>query len=108
VIGSVDLYIPSLDLHLHCTWLRDERGRERLGMPRTKVETPDGQTHLKTLACWGSAAAEERFQKEGLRALHQLIAATEGNRPSATPRFRPRSAVAPSLTVSASTSSRRE
>jgi hypothetical protein len=78
VLGSFDLYIPSFQLHLHCTWQRDNRGRERVGMPRVRVETPNGQMHLKTLARWGSAIAEEMFQRAGLRALHQLLTRAEG------------------------------
>jgi hypothetical protein len=102
VLGSVDFFLPDLDLHLHCTWLRDGRGYERVSMPRTKVETPDGRTHLKTLARWGSADAEERFQRAALQAIRELIArtATSGDRLSATPRARPRSRPSPSLPLS--------
>jgi hypothetical protein len=102
VLGSVDLHILSLDLHLHCPWLRDERGNERLGMPRSRVELPTGRTHLKTLARWGTAQSEDRFQRAGLKALHELIAATEGDRLSAKPRYLPRSGPVPSLTGSGS------
>jgi hypothetical protein len=102
ILGSVDLHIPALDLHLHCTWLRGPNGSERLGMPRTKVETPNGRTHLKTLARWGTAQSEERFQRAGLKALHELITATEGDRLSATSRPVPRSRPAPSRANSGS------
>jgi hypothetical protein len=77
VLGSVDLFLPSFDLHVHCRWLRDERGNERIGLPRIKVETPDGKIHHKTLARWGTSQSEERFQRAALAALHQLISNTQ-------------------------------
>jgi hypothetical protein len=73
-LGSVSFFIPACDLHLVCSWLRDDRGRERVGMPRVRVEAPDGKIHHKTLAHWHSAQSEERFQRLALRALHELIA----------------------------------
>jgi hypothetical protein len=73
VLGSVDFFIPSFDLHMHCLWQRDERGNERVSLPRVKLETPDGRIHHKTLARWHTAEAERRFQREALRALHLLI-----------------------------------
>jgi hypothetical protein len=73
VLGSVDLFIPTFDLHVHCQWLRDERGNERLSLPRVKLETPGGRIHHKTLARWGTAQSEQKFQRAGLAALHELI-----------------------------------
>jgi len=106
LLGSVDFFLPDLDLHVHCRWLRNERGREYVSMPRSKVETPDGRFHLKTLARWGSAIAEARFQHAALGAIHQLIAATSGDRSAATPQRRPRAAASRSLALSASSSPR--
>jgi hypothetical protein len=76
VLGSVDLFLPSFDLYVHCAWLRDNRGNERIGLPRIRVETPDGRVHRKTLARWGTHQSEEQFQRAALRALHELIANT--------------------------------
>jgi len=72
-LGSLDFFIPiPAPLHLHCLWRRDERGNERIVLPRVKVETPYGLLHHKTLARWHDAAAEKRFQRTALAALHQL------------------------------------
>jgi hypothetical protein len=73
VLGSVDLFIPLFSLHMHCLWLRDERGNERVSLPRVKVETPNGHQHNKSLMRWATAEAEERFQRAALRAIHLLI-----------------------------------
>jgi hypothetical protein len=81
VLGSVDLHIPAFDLHLHCAWLRDQRGNERVSMPRSKVETPGGHMHLKTLARWGTSQSEQRFQRAALAAIHTLLARSEGSSP---------------------------
>ena len=92
-LGSVDLHIPAFDLHLHCTWMRVPNGSERVSMPRAKVETPSGRFHLKTLARWGSAQSEARFQCAALAAIHELLAkaATSSGHLSAKPLFGPRS-----------------
>ena len=79
-LGSFQLWLPTLDLHLAVAWVRDQRGREFVGMPRIRVEAPDGKIHFKRLARWGSARAEDRFQRAALAALHTLIARTESRR----------------------------
>jgi hypothetical protein len=73
LLGSVSFYIPSLQLHLWCRWLRDGAGNERIVMPRLEVEAPDGKRHHKTLVRFATAEAEQRFQRAALRALHLLI-----------------------------------
>jgi hypothetical protein len=88
VLGSASFHIPAFDLHLVCAWLRDDRDHERLGMPRARVETPNGKFHLKPLARWGSSQSEELFQRAGLRALHELLAKTEPDPMGATTRDR--------------------
>jgi hypothetical protein len=112
VLGSVDFFLPDLGLHLHCAWLRDERGNEHLGMPRCRVETPSGGRHYKTLARWHTAAAAARFQRAGLAALHQLVAKTEpvfakdrDQLPTST-RFAPLTRANTTLVVSASSDHR--
>lgn len=75
-LGSVDLFIPCFELHVSCVWWRNDRGHEELTMPRVLMKSPNGQRHHKTLARWATAAAHERFQCCGLRALHELLAAT--------------------------------
>jgi hypothetical protein len=107
LLGSVSFYVPSLQLHLWCRWERDDRGNERIVMPRLEIEAPDGKRHRKTLLRWGTAQAEERFQREALRALHQLIAATEGDRLSAQPQSRPLSRQTPTLPSSVSPNANR-
>jgi hypothetical protein len=82
ILGSVDLFVPTFQLHMHCLWLRDLRGNERVSLPRVKVETPNGHQHNKSLMRWATAEAEERFQRAALRAIHLLIAATANNHPS--------------------------
>jgi hypothetical protein len=76
LLGSVSFYVPSLELHLWCRWERDERGNERIAMPRLEVEAPDGKRHRKTLVRFATAEAERRFQSEALRALHRLLASS--------------------------------
>jgi hypothetical protein len=79
LLGSLDFFIPTpAPLHLHCLWRRDERGRERIVLPRAKVETPSGAVHLKSLARWHTAAADDWFQRASLAALRQLIGSTRG------------------------------
>jgi hypothetical protein len=73
LLGSASFYIPSLQLHLWCRWLRDDRGSERIVMPHLDVEAPDGTRHRKTLVRFATAAAEQRFEREALRAIHLLI-----------------------------------
>ena len=73
LLGSASFYIPSLQLHLWCRWVRDGRGNERIVMPRLEVEAPDGKRHHKTLIRFATAEAERRFQREALRAIHLLI-----------------------------------
>lgn len=73
-LGSFQLWLPTFDLHLSCAWIRDQRGNEHVGMPRVRVTAPDGRTHHKRLARWGSARSEENFQRAALSALHKLIA----------------------------------
>jgi hypothetical protein len=103
LLGSVSFYIPSCQLHLWCQWVRDDRGHERVVLPRLEVEAPDGKLHRKTLVRFATAEAEERFQCEALRALHQLIAktATSADQPTDPHRFAPLSAPAASLEHSA-------
>jgi hypothetical protein len=106
-LGSVSLFIPSFGLHLFCSWERDERGRERVGMPRTLVTTPDGRVHRKSLARWATAAAEARFQRSALGAIHEYLArtATSGDHLTAPPRARPNPEPTRGLAISASPSS---
>jgi hypothetical protein len=73
LLGSASFYIPSLQLHLWCRWVRDGAGNERIVMPRLEVEAPDGKRHHKTLIRFATAEAERRFQREALRAIHLLI-----------------------------------
>jgi hypothetical protein len=74
-LGSLDLFVPTPGpLHVHCHWGRDQRGRERIVLPRVKIETPSGALHFKSLLRWHLGAFDERFQKSALRALHELIA----------------------------------
>jgi hypothetical protein len=75
VLGSASFYIPSLELHLWCRWERDDRGNERIALPRLVIETPNGARHRKTLVRFATEKAELRFQRAALRALHRLIAA---------------------------------
>jgi hypothetical protein len=75
ILGSLDLFIPSPEsLHIHCVWQRNERGHERILLPRVKVETPHGAIHHKSLMRWHVGAADERFQASALAALHRLLA----------------------------------
>jgi hypothetical protein len=76
LLGSASFYIPSLQLHLWCRWVRDGRGNERIVLPHVEVDAPDGKRHHKTLIRFATAEAERRFQRAGLRALHELIANT--------------------------------
>jgi hypothetical protein len=76
LLATFDLFVPALDLHLRCSWLRDDRGREYVGLPKVKITAPDGKIHLKSLVRWSTARAEERFQRSALRALHTLLAHT--------------------------------
>jgi hypothetical protein len=74
ILGSLDLFIPAPEsLHIHCIWQRNERGHERILLPRVKLETPHGAIHHKTLMRWNSAAADHWFQASALHALHALI-----------------------------------
>jgi hypothetical protein len=77
VLATVNLFIPSFNLHLWCVWERDSRGRETVGLPRTMVTTPDGKAHKKTLVRWHDASAEARFQEAALAAIHQYISNEE-------------------------------
>jgi hypothetical protein len=91
LLGSVSLFIPAFELHVACRWVRDERGNERVIPLRVKVEAPDGKIHNKSVIRWGTAQAEERFQRAGLKALHKLIAktATSGDHSIDPHRFAP-------------------
>ena len=111
LIASVDLHIATFDLHLVCRVLRDRRGNVYVGMPRVKIEAPDGKLHFKTLARWGSAQSEERFQRAARAAIGELlgktkrVSAKDWDPYVATPRFAPLFAPAPSLPQSVSPSS---
>jgi hypothetical protein len=111
LIGSVDLHLPDFDLHLTCRVLRDRQGNTYIGMPRIKVEAPDGAIHHKTLARWGSSQSEQRFQAAAFAAIAELIRKTspvparDRDPYLANPRFAPLFRPAPSLAVSASSAS---
>jgi hypothetical protein len=110
LIASVDLSIPDFDLHLVCQVLRDRQGNTYVGMPRVRVEAPDGKIHHKTLARWGSAKSEQRFQRAALVAIGELLsksrpASAKDRDPYLTAaRFAPLSRPAPSLAISVSPS----
>src|SRR5215469_11100209 len=57
-LGSFDLHLPQFDLYLHCCWRRNDRGDEYIDLPKTKVVTPAGHTHLKRLVRFATAAAD--------------------------------------------------
>jgi hypothetical protein len=107
LIASVDLHLPDLDLHLNCRVLRDRQGNTYVGMPRVKVEAPNGKIHHKTLARWGSAKSEQRFQTAALEAIDQLLCKTgpvpAGDRDplSTRLRFAPLTRATPTLVNSA-------
>jgi hypothetical protein len=76
LLGSVSLFIPAFEMHVWVRWIRDERGCERIVMPRLEVTGPDGRLHRKTLVRFHSAQAEQRFQRAALAAVHQLLGRT--------------------------------
>jgi hypothetical protein len=100
LVAAVELFAVDFSLHLSCRLLRDDRGHQRLALPRVKVEDPTGRTHYKSLARWATAAAEARFQRLGLAAIdefHRNTAITRGPA-RLSPRFAPLSGLVPSLT----------
>jgi hypothetical protein len=105
LIASVVLNIPAFDLHLVCQVRRDRQGNTYVSMPRVKVEAPDGKIHHKTLARWGSASSEQRFQRAALAAIGELLsksrpASAKDRGPYLTAaRFAPLSRPAPRLAV---------
>jgi hypothetical protein len=104
LIAAVELFVVDFSLHLSCRLLRDDRGHQRIGLPRVEVPDPSGRIHRKTLVRWSTAQAERRFQRLGLAAIDEFRRhSTSIIRDPAqlSPRFAPLFPVA-SLEVSAS------
>jgi hypothetical protein len=104
LLATVEFFIPSFQLHLSCRLQRDDRGHQRLDLPRTKVEAPDGRIHHKSLMRWHTAQAEALFQQLGLAAIaeFQRNAATRRDPLPTQPRIAPCSGATTSLTLSRS------
>ena len=104
LLAAVELFIPGFRLHLSCRLRRDDRGHQRLDLPRVKVEDPAGRTHHKSLLRWSTSEAERRFQMLGLAAIaeYQRNTATRWDPLPTRARFAPLLEPAPSLASSAS------
>jgi hypothetical protein len=100
LIAAVELFIPCFELHLSCRLLRDDRGHQRLDLPRVKVEDPAGKIHHKSLLRWHTAQAEQRFQRLALAAVDEFRRNTSITRAPArlSLRFAPISGLVPNLT----------
>jgi hypothetical protein len=104
LVAAVEFFVVDFSLHLSCRLLRDDRGHQRIGLPRVEVPDPSGRIHRKTLVRWSTAQAEARFQRLGLAAIdeyHRNTAITRGPARLSL-RFAPLSAPAASLEVSVS------
>jgi hypothetical protein len=109
LLAAAELFIPDFALHISCKLVRDDRGHQRLDLPRVKVEDPTGRIHHKTLMRWSTAEAERRFQRLGLAAIddYQRNTATHRDPLPTRPRFAPLARANTSLAFSTSPPSNR-